>query len=301
MPTPDPTRPTGPDREPTRAPATGASPWGLPPETGTTGWHPTPQQTPQPAPHRPPPSYGGGPPRKGGPSPVLVVALVTVAIVLVTGLVTGGVLLARGGDDEQAGGDPTSEPTASAPTSTEPSSIEPSSEPPVEPTPSAPTETDPPAVPASGAFRYQEFGGDWKFRLGGVSLFATFRTGWNYRSCAPVEATAGSLTELGCRRAASWTYRALESNLALTHVVMTMRTPKAAQRAADGGITAEDWKVDPLGFLEGVEDGTWEADAQGTYVVLTLESHQKPVRKAKADEFRSYANSDITAALIFRG
>jgi hypothetical protein len=303
---PDPTRPTGPDREPTRAPETGESPWGLPPESGATDWHPVPARPATPTapatPYRPPPSYGGPPPRKGGAGPVLVVALVATAIVLITGLVTGGVLLARSGDDERAGGgDPTREPTASAPTSTEPTSVEPTSEPPVEPTPSEPPETDPPAVPASGPFKYQEFGGDWKFRFGGVSLFATFRTGWNYRTCAPVEASAGSLSRLGCRRAASWTYRALENNLALTHVVMTFRNPRAAKRAADGGLTAEDWKVDPLGFLEGVENGTWEAEAQGTYVVLTLESHQRPVRKAKADEFRSYGNSDISAALIFRG
>ena len=80
-----------------------------------------------------------------------------------------------------------------------------------------------------------------------------------------------------------------------------MKTPKAAKRAADGGIKAEDWKVDPAGWLDGAQNGTWEADAQAKFVVLTVETHEAPVREAKSDEFRSYANSDITAALIFRG
>ncbi len=315
MPTPDPTRPTGPDREPTRPPSTGASPWGLPPESGTTGWNPYPSRpAPRPGPPPPPSSSGGpypppgpygGPPRRSGPGPALVVALVAVAIVLLTGLVTGGVLLARSGEGgTAAGGDPASE-AASPPPSSSPSSEPPVEPEPVEPSepsePSEPESPDTPALPASGAFRYQEFDGDWKFRFGGVSLFASFRKGWNYRSCAPVEASAGSLADLGCRRAASWTYRALEGHLALTHVVMTMRTPKAAERAADGGIEADDWKVDPAAWLDGARNGTWEADAQGRFVVLTIETHEAPVRKAKADEFRAYGNSDITAALIFRG
>jgi hypothetical protein len=318
-PPPDPTRPTGPDREPTHLPA-GDSPWGLPPESDTGGWTPysgSPTPTaPQAHQHTPTAPYGSppgppGPPRRGGTNPALVVGLVAAAIVIVIGLVTGGVLISRSGDDDTAGGDgdPTSAPPSTEATSEptdeptdEPTSEMPSSEPPVEPTePTTPSESpEEPAVPASGNFKYQEFGGDWDFKFGGVSLFATFKKGWNYKSCKPVEATAGSLAELGCRRAASWTYRALDGHLALTHIVLTMRDGSSAEKAASGGIVADDWKVDPGGWLEGAAGGTWEADAQGNFVVLTVETHEKPVRKAKADEFRSYANSDITAALIFR-
>lgn len=296
-----------------------AAPWGQAPPPS---YHPGPPSFPQ-----GPPSYGGsyrptvplppGPPSSGR-NGLFVGLLVVTAVGLVSVLVLGVLLWTNSRDDDQGdrasddtsqnddpGGDGNAAPSAgsaTAPSLPTPSETPPPSEepPPSEP-PSGepPSEEPPPEVDPASPFSYTEYGNDWDFKFGDVALQATFKRGWDYDNCGPVE-NAGALTDLGCRWASEWTYRALGGDLALTHLVLTMDSAKAAKRAiARDLITSDSWKVQDDSTLPG-RDGRWRANAQGEFIVLTVETHEPGVRRAKSDEFLQYANADILGALAFR-
>lgn len=295
---------------------------GYPPQQG----YPTPPTQPG-HPGGPPPS---GPPQWGVPSPSpkkgrkgLVIGLV-VAAVLLLGAGVGGVVVLQGGDDDDttsATDGPTDEPTDEATESTEPTetpsetpSETPTDEPTDEPTdggdapgtapfgsgdvPTEEPDTGPgPAV--KGGLKAREFANDWDFRIGDVELSAKYQSGVDWETCAPAERNGG-LTELGCLRAVEWTYRALKGDLALSHLVLEMKSPAAASRSIEREqITESRWKLRDDSLLPDAP-GVYKAQATGQYVVLTVVTYNPPAKAKQAEKYLGYANADIAGALAFR-
>lgn len=262
------------------------SPWGREPPTG-----------PEYASYEPTRAYPGGEPTPPRGGRGVLVALLVVGVLVVAGIVATVVVLA--GDDDPTAADP-----ARSATTTEPTSA-PTSEP---PTPTTPASTEPPSstappVDPDSPFSYTEYGDDWDFRFGDVALQADFEQGWDYPDCTSVE-VGDALTSIGCVRASEWTLRALDDQLAMTHLVLTFDSAAAAQRAVDDGlIDGDSFTVEPEARLGGdASAGTFKGDftTDKPFVVITVETHAPVVRQAKADQFTGYGTADIVAALGFR-
>ncbi|WP_148611551.1 hypothetical protein [Nocardioides rubriscoriae] len=247
--------------------------------------------------------------------------LAVVTVLLLAAAVGGGVVVwqQRSDDGASAGRDPVTAstgdpatPDPDAPTSptpppapTPPASTSPDS--PVAPEPTDGFDRDPlpspepPSVPelSSKPLSYREFAHDWDYRMGDVALQATFEDGTDHDGCGPAE-NDGALTGLGCVDAVEWTYRALGGDLALSHLVLTMRSREAATRAVDRDlITEESWRLRPSSYLDG-SPGSWKVSAVGQFLVLTVETHRPSVKAARASTFLLNANLDIRGALAFR-
>lgn len=298
---------------------------------------PFPPQAPTQASFNPPPP---GPPPGWSPTPPpsgkgrgLVVALV-VAAVLVIGGGGAGIAVWANRDDggTQSAGDrndpvgpvetesPDGEPTTADPST---ATVEPAPEPTTPTTPAETGPTDEPTEPSYGGglddpveppetdapdpqlsskpFSYKEYGRDWDFSLDGVNLQASFISGVDHDGCGPVE-NDGALTKLGCREASEWAQKSLGGKLVTTHVVLTMKSPAAADRATAADpmrITQESWRLRPVGFLAN-SPGVWKASSAGQFVVLTVVTYDESVPAKKGEKYLRYANGDIRGALLFR-
>ena len=186
--------------------------------------------------------------------------------------------------------DPTDSPTDEPADPTE----SPSDEPVPDPTP------PPVGTERAKAFSYKEFDDDWDFRLGKVSLAASFEKGWDFDSCEPVQVD-GAMDRLGCTRASELTYTGLDGRLQVSHIVFTMDSPRSAQKAVKkSGIQAGSWKSEPETYVDGVTTGMYQTKAVNQFVILTMETHQDSVPKRQASDFLGYKASDLYGAFLFR-
>lgn len=291
--------------------------WGTPepppstadrPQTATPG---LPVPIDPPGTNPPPPGPGTGWDAPGGPPPpdrsrtVLAVILGVVTLAVVVAGVALGVVLTRDDQGEtSAGREGTAQPDgtagprtgeSTAPQATSTSSPDDGGV--AEPPDTAPT-TQPPG--AAVPFSYREFGQDWSFTPpDSLPLRATFQVGWDYDTCAPVE-LARTFTRMGCVRASQWSYRALDSQVALTHLVLTMPDATSAEAAAlSGRIKPGTWRLEPAAVVPGGKV-SWTVDHANEYVVLTVVTRLPGATVEQATEYLDYSNADITAALRFR-
>lgn len=215
-----------------------------------------------------------------------------VALVLVT-LVAGTVIWVLRSDDVRSA-------RAAAPV-TEPASE--SSTPSRAPTAPAASPTQP--RDRARPFSYVERSDTWVFSIGEDTLVyrARFVRGWDDDTCHEVEVGTG-LTDLGCRRASEWTLRARNDRLAMSHLVLTFRTDRAAQQAVASLATP------PIRFQFRSESLLGGQRSAGTYainfvrfrpyVVITLETHAPSITQQSADTYTRLGTADVVDALDYR-
>ncbi|WP_143054958.1 hypothetical protein [Nocardioides luteus] len=254
--------------------------------------------TPTPPPPPPPDGYGAMPPAPnlgpqggwppnessftpGGPPPEkphnpwpIVIGLGAIAGVLVIGvIITAAIVILRGDED------PTTRPGPVTVTATPTTSPDPSS-----------------AAPDPGGLAAELFEGDWRFRLGDVSMNATYVASQDYPDCGPIASAA--LEGKGCRYAAMGIHDAEGGKLRMLRVVYVFDSEATATAAAE---SVKETDIDlPTGSL--VQDdviGKWVAKDSSKAVVVGFVTAQKGVPETTVDDFLHYGTADIAGALIF--
>jgi hypothetical protein len=254
------------------------------------------------------PQYGGSPPPKKKPWGIII-ALV-VALVVLIGI--GGAALLFGGDggDDTLAVDTSTDPSAESSDDVSDQTEAPTDEPtdaatdaPTDAaTPSPPSEpSEPPpssAAPAGAKLTTAEYQDDWNFKLGSRHEFAKHIKGWDYATCGPVE-LKGRLTRLGCQYAVEVTYKALDGRLQLTNIFLAMPTEAKATKVASG-LTNDDFRIRTEAMIDNFSYGQWKSIGSTTFVVLTVVTAHDGVTKAQGERYLDDANSDFSAALIWR-
>lgn len=235
-------------------------PGGAPDESSFAPGGPPPPRSHEPRPHNPWP---------------IVIGLGAIAGVLVIGvIITTAIVLLRGEEDPTARPGPL---TVSA-------------------TPSTPSSSAPAPAPAAGGLAADLFEGDWRFKLGDVSMNATYAAAKDYPECGPVASAA--LDKKGCRYAAMGIHDAEGGKLRMLRIIYVFDSEAAATAAAK---SAEETDFDlPAGSL--VEDdviGKWVTKDASKAVVVGFVTAQKGVTETTVDDFLHYGTADIAAALGF--
>lgn len=249
-----------------------------PPPDGYGAMPPAPTFEPGPQPGQPPNERSSGP---EGPSPEkahnpwpIVIGLGAIAGVLIIGvIVTSAIVLLRGEEDPTAGPGPL---TVTATPSTSP-------------TPSS-------AGPAAGGLAADLFEGDWKFKLGGVSMNATYVAAQDYPDCGPIASAA--LERKGCRYAAMGIHDAEDGKLRMLRVVYVFGSEAAATAAAES-IKETDLDLPTGSLIEDDVIGKWVAKDSSKAVVVGFVTAQKGVSEETVDDYLHYGTADIAGALIF--
>jgi len=256
------------------------------------------------------PQYGGSPPPKKKAWGIII-ALV-VALVVLGGIGGTALLFAGDGDDETLSDETITAPSGDASEDAEASgeTDAPTDAPTDEPTdaatdaatPTAPSEpSEPPATsaaPAGAKLTSAEYQDDWNFRLGDRHEYASHIKGWDYSTCGPVEKN-GRLTRLGCQYAVEVTYKALDSRLQLTNIFLAMPTEAKATKAASA-LTNDHFKIRSEAMIDDFTYGQWKSMVSTTFVVLTIVTAHDGVTRAQGERYLDDANSDFSAALIWR-
>jgi hypothetical protein len=232
-------------------------------------------------------TQGGWPPNEsslapGGPPPPekphnpwpIVIGLSAIAVVLVIGvIVTAAIVILRGEEDPTAGPGPVTV-TATPTTSPDPSS----------------------AAPAPGGLAADLFEGDWRFKLGDVSMNATYVASQDYPDCGPIASAA--LDGKGCRYAAMGIHDAEGGKLRMLRVIYVFGSEAEATTAAE---SVKETDIDlPTGSL--VQDdviGKWVAKDSSKAVVVGFVTAQEGVSETTVDDYLHYGTADIAGALIF--
>ncbi|MGH3351331.1 MAG: hypothetical protein ACRDPS_11755 [Nocardioides sp.] len=161
-------------------------------------------------------------------------------------------------------------------------------------TPSTPSSSAP--APAAGGLAADLFEGDWRFKLGDVSMNATYAAAKDYPECGPVASAA--LDKKGCRYAAMGIHDAEGGKLRMLRIIYVFDSEAAATAAAK---SAEETDFDlPTGGL--VEDdviGKWVTKDASKAVVVGFVTAQKGVTETTVDDFLHYGTADTAAALGF--
>ncbi|NGN91787.1 hypothetical protein G5C66_03405 [Nocardioides sp. KC13] len=218
---------------------------------------------------------GGPPPTEKPHNPwPIVIGLGAIAVVLVIGvIVTAAIVILRGEEDPTAGPGPVTV-TATPTTSPDPSS----------------------AAPAPGGLAADLFEGDWRFKLGDVSMNATYVASQDYPDCGPIASAA--LDGKGCRYAAMGIHDAEGGKLRMLRVIYVFGSEAAATAAAE---SVKETDIDlPTGSL--VQDdviGKWVAKESAKAVVVGFVTGQKGVSETTVDDYLHYGTADIAGALIF--
>ena len=194
-------------------------------------------------------------------------------MLVLAAIVTAGVVVLRGEEDPTAG--PGQDPvTESAPPSSSAAAPD----------------------PAPGGLAADLFAGDWRFKLGDVSMNATYVASKDYAECGPIASAA--LERKGCRYAAMGIHDAEGGKLRMLRIIYVFDTETAATAAADA---AKETDFDlPTGSL--IEDdviGKWVAKDASKAVVVGFVTAQKGVPEKTADDFLHYGTADIAGALGF--
>lgn len=234
----------------------------------------------------PPPGFPqqpGYPPQQPKSNTGLIIGVVLGAVVLLA-VAVGAIVLVSGGDDATQ---------ADATSTTESPTLVPATS-----APPRTTATTSKAAPGGSRFSYTEYGKDWNFKLGDVALHATYVTGQDYDSCAPIE-KAGKMTGLGCKRASSMAWKAENGGLMLTQLVLTM-SDDAKASAAHNQFEDTDLELPDGSYIADFETGKWRDGSQSKFVVVTVATATAAVDEATVSKYLQYRNSDTIGALAFR-
>lgn len=214
----------------------------------------------------------GGPPPPGKPHNPwpIVIGLGAIAVVLVIGvIITAAIVLIRGEEDPTAKSGPltvTATPSTSA------------------------------TAPAPGGLAADLFEGDWRFKLGDVSMNATYVASQDYPDCGPIASAA--LEKKGCGYAAMGIHDAEGGKLRMLRVIYVFDSEAEATAAAES-VKETDFDL-PTGSL--VQDdviGKWVAKDSSKAVVVGFVTAQKGVPETTVDDYLHYGTADIAGALIF--
>ncbi|MFE3261933.1 hypothetical protein ACFXPS_25010 [Nocardia sp. NPDC059091] len=225
---------------------------------------------------------GFPPPQPPKSNTGLIIGVVLGAIVVLAVAVGAIVLVSKKDDSSQA--DATTTTTTSFATSAPAT------------TRSAPTTSK--SAPGGSRFSYTEYGKDWNFKLGDVALQATYVSGRDYDSCAPIE-ESGTLTGLGCTRASEMAWKSENGALMLTQLVLTMSDAGKAS-SADGQFDDQDVVLPDGSYIKNFETGKWKDGNQDKFLVITVGTATPAVDEATVEKYVKYRHSDTLGALAFR-
>ncbi|MFC4529184.1 hypothetical protein [Sphaerisporangium dianthi] len=199
---------------------------------------------------------------------------------------------------------PTIEPPSADTTRPTPASSE--SDPPAQesapPTP-APSETGTEArsrrAEPGSPISHREFG-DWNFGLGSLKFSADKVGGWDYTSCAPVDA-AGVLAKTHCDQAVQIAYSAYGGNIKAVQVLLGFPTARdakaAATRLAKLSSSALKWRRDRV--LKSYAYGKIRWRDSKDYVIVTIVTANKAA-SGRAAKFHGYMQADIESYFTLR-
>ncbi|MEI7055257.1 hypothetical protein WBG06_05515 [Nocardioides sp. CCNWLW239] len=223
---------------------------------------------------------GPPPPKPHNPWPI-VIGLGAIAGVLIIGvIITAAIVVLRGDQNPTAGPGPL---TVTATPSTSPTS-----------TPST-------AGPAAGGLAADLFEGDWKFKLGDVSMNATYVAAQDYPDCGPIASAA--LERKGCRYAAMGihtpkTPEGESGKLRMLRIVYVFGSEAEATAAAES-VKETDFDLPTGSLIEDDVIGKWVAKDSSKAVVVGFVTAQKGVSEETVDDYLHYGTADIAGALIF--
>lgn len=217
-------------------------------------------------------SFGsGGPPppeKPRNPWPI-VIGLGAIAGVLIIGvIITAAIVLLRGEED------PTAKPGPLTVTATPSTS----------------------AAPAPGGLAADLFEGDWKFKLGDVSMNATYVASQDYPDCGPI--ASASLEKKGCGYAAMGIHDAEGGKLRMLRVIYVFDSEAEATAAAES-VKETDFDLPTGSLIEDDVIGKWVAKDSSKAVVVGFVTAQKGVPETTVDDYLHYGTADIAGALIF--
>jgi hypothetical protein len=229
----------------------------------------------------PAPSFQPGPPPGGPPPPEkphnpwpIVIGLGAIAVVLILGvIITAGIVLLRGAEDPTAG--PRTGPGTTPPTTS--------------PDPSS-------AAPAPGGLAADLFEGDWRFKLGDVSMNATYVASRDYPDCGPIASAA--LERKGCGYAAMGIHDAEGGKLRMLRVIYVFGSDAEATAAAES-VKETDFDLPTGSLIEDDVIGKWVAKDSSKAIVVGFVTAQQGVSETTVDDFLHYGTADIAGALIF--
>jgi hypothetical protein len=214
----------------------------------------------------------GGPPppeKPHNPWPI-VIGLGAIAGVLVIGvIITSALVLLRGEED------PTGKPGPLTVTAT--------------PSTSA-------TAPAPGGLAADLFEGDWRFKLGDVSMNATYVAAQDYPDCGPIASAA--LEKKGCGYAAMGIHDAEGGKLRMLRVIYVFDSEAEATAAAES-VKETDFDLPTGSLIADDVIGKWVAKDSSKAVVVGFVTAQKGVPEATVDDYLHYGTADIAGALIF--
>ncbi|MBG6099569.1 hypothetical protein [Nocardioides luteus] len=222
-------------------------------------------------------SFGTGappPPEKPHNPWPIVIGLGAIAGVLIIGvIITAGIVILRGEEDPTGGPGPVTV-TATPTTSPDPSF----------------------AAPAPGGLAADLFEGDWRFKLGDVSMNATYVASQDYPDCGPIASAA--LDRKGCRYAAMGIHDAEGGKLRMLRVIYVFDSEAKATTAAES-VEETDFDLPTGSLIEDDVIGKWVAKDSSKAVVVGFVTAQKGVSETTVDDYLHYGTADIAGALIF--
>lgn len=217
-------------------------------------------------------SFGAGappPPEKTHNPWPIVIGLGAIAGVLIIGvIITAAIVLLRGEED------PTAKPGPLTVTATPSTS----------------------AAPAPGGLAADLFEGDWKFKLGDVSMNATYVASQDYPDCGPIASAA--LEKKGCGYAAMGIHDAEGGKLRMLRVIYVFDSEAEATAAAES-VKETDFDLPTGSLIEDDVIGKWVAKDSSKAVVVGFVTAQKGVPETTVDDYLHYGTADIAGALIF--
>ncbi|MEC3953197.1 hypothetical protein VMT65_09175 [Nocardia sp. CDC153] len=227
----------------------------------------------------------GFPPPQQPKSNTGLIVGVAIGAIVVLAVAVGAILLVSKKSDSSSQADATTTTTTAVTTSA-----------PATTRTTAPTTSK--AAPAGRGFSYTEYGKDWNFKFNDVALQATYVTGKDYDTCAPIE-DAGKLTSMGCKAASLMAWKSENGGLMLTQLVLTMTDADKARSAVD--LFKDEDLVLPKGtYIADFDTGKWVDGNQSTFLVVTEVTTTSAVDEATADKYMHYRQTDTVAALGFR-
>lgn len=217
----------------------------------------------------------GGPPPPAPPPhnpwPIVIGLGVIAGVLLVGVVITAGIVLLRGEEDPTGGPAPdpitvTATPSTAAPTS------------------------------APDGLAADLFEGDWRFKLGDVSMTATYVASQDYAECGPIASAA--LDRKGCRYAAMGIHDAEGGKLRMLRIVYVFDSEAEATAAAES-VEETDFDLPTGSLIEDDVIGKWVAKDSAKAVVVGFVTAQKGVPEKTVDDYLHYGTADIGGALLF--
>ena len=245
-----------------------------PPPDGYGAMPPAPDLQPGTQPTWPPNenSFAAGeppPPEKPHNPWPIVIGLGAIAGVLIIGvIITAAIVLLRGEED------PTAKPGPLTVTATPSTS----------------------AAPAPGGLAADLFEGDWRFKLGDVSMNATYVASQDYPDCGPIASAA--LEKKGCGYAAMGIHDAEGGKLRMLRVIYVFDSEAEATAAAES-VKETDFDLPTGSLIADDVIGKWVAKDSSKAVVVGFVTAQKGVPETTVDDYLHYGTADIAGALIF--